>query len=229
MKFLITNDDGIHAPGLAALEAAASEFGSVVVVAPEVCNSSCGHQATTSRPLKVRPLDPQHFAVDGTPVDCVRVALLHLVPDADWVLSGVNAGGNLGVDVHMSGTVAAVRESMLLGRRGIAFSQYRKSRQFLGWSKAIRMTTRVLQELLPRGCEPRSYWNVNFPDESGEDLPLLREGALDPQPLPLALDPVENEYHYRSNYQQRPRLAGHDVDLCFSGHIALTQVRHALG
>jgi 5'-nucleotidase len=221
MKFLITNDDGIHAPGLAALE--------VIVVAPEICNSSCGHQTTTSRPLKLRKLDDLHYAVNGTPADCVRLAVLNVAPEIDWILSGVNSGGNLGVDIYMSGTVAAVREGMLLGKKGIAFSQYRKGRKFLGWNKALQMSNAVLRTLLARGCEEKSYWNVNFPDEPGETLPKLKDCPIDPHPLPFAFDPIEEEYHYRSNYHERPALPNHDVDVCFSGNIAISQARHVIG
>jgi 5'-nucleotidase len=229
MKILVTNDDGIHAPGLAALESAASAFGDVLVVAPEVCNSSCGHQTTTQRPLKLRQLDAQHFAVNGTPADCVRLAVLQLAPDIDWILSGVNSGGNLGVDIHMSGTVAAVREGMLLGKNGIAFSQYRKGRNFLGWQKAMLMSSAVLRELLGKGREEQSFWNVNFPDEPGDAVPKLQECPIDPHPLPFAFEAVDDEYHYRSNYHERPRLPNHDVDVCFSGRIAISKIRHVIG
>src|SRR5437899_2952958 len=104
MRLLLTNDDGLHAPGLAALEEAAAGLGELFVVAPSDAFSGCGHRVTTDGPLRVRQLGPHRFAVDGTPADCVRLALHGLVPTPDRVLSGVNAGGNLGADVHHSGT-----------------------------------------------------------------------------------------------------------------------------
>src|SRR6516162_8079498 len=108
MKFLLTNDDGIDAEGLAALAEAAAPLGTIVCVAPDSHHSGCGHRVTTDRPLRVRPLGDNRWSLDGTPADCVRVALAHVAPDVDWVLSGVNHGSNLGVDVFHSGTVAAV-------------------------------------------------------------------------------------------------------------------------
>ena len=228
MKFLLTNDDGIHAPGLAALERAVSAFGEVITVAPTECHSGCGHQTTTTRPLRVAACGANRYAVDGTPADCVRVGLLQLANDVDWVLAGINSGGNLGVDLFMSGTVAAVREAMLLGKRGIAFSQYRKHGEFNAWEKATHMTTATLHELLIHKQEPASFWNVNFPDEAGETIPARVHCPVDPQHLSFSYELIEGAYYFRSNYHRRPRHAAHDVDICFSGQIAISLVRHTM-
>src|SRR4051812_33752156 len=104
---LLTNDDGIDAPGLAALEVAAEGLGARSVVAPFGPYSGCSHAITTHAPVTIGRRGPGRVAVEGTPADCVRLALDHLVPGFDWVLSGINAGGNLGTDVFHSGTVAA--------------------------------------------------------------------------------------------------------------------------
>ena len=120
MRFLLTNDDGIDAPGLQALYDAASQLGEVTVAAPTLVHSGCGHRVTTDAPFAVEEMGTGRFAVAGTPADCVRVALHDLAPRVDWVLSGVNAGGNLGADVYHSGTVAAVREAVLHGVPGVA-------------------------------------------------------------------------------------------------------------
>jgi hypothetical protein len=114
MKLLLTNDDGIDAPGLAALAAAAEQLGEAVVVAPLEGHSGCGHRVTTDEELTILGRGVSRFAVDGTPADCVRVALHSLAPEASHVLAGINAGGNLGADVWISGTVAAVREAVWL-------------------------------------------------------------------------------------------------------------------
>ena len=108
MKFLLTNDDGIDAPGLDVLRRAAESLGECVTVAPHEHLSGCSHRVNTHRPLWAEEVGPGRYSLDGSPADCARIGLLHLATDADWVLSGVNDGGNLGVDVHMSGTVAAV-------------------------------------------------------------------------------------------------------------------------
>lgn len=118
MHILVTNDDGIDAPGLAALVEVARSLGEVTIVAPHCHRSGCSHAATSDQSLHLVERGPRHFALCGTPVDCVRVALLHLDPRIELVLSGINDGGNLGVDVLMSGTVAAAREAALLGRPG---------------------------------------------------------------------------------------------------------------
>src|SRR5262249_26291514 len=126
MRFLLTNDDGVDAPGLKVLFVAAEPLGDAVVVAPAEHHSGCSHQVTTRQPLRVAEHAARRFAVDGTPADCVRVALHALAPAAEWVLSGINAGGNLGADVYVSGTVAAAREAVLHGRPAVAVSQYLK-------------------------------------------------------------------------------------------------------
>src|SRR5436190_11792649 len=100
MRFLVTNDDGIDAPGLRALCDAAGQVGEVIVVAPTAALSGCSHRVTTSQPLRLLRHGEQRFAVDGTPADCVRVALHQLVHERIWILSGINAGGNLGADVY---------------------------------------------------------------------------------------------------------------------------------
>src|SRR4051812_38417238 len=124
MKLLLTNDDGIDADGLQALCDAARPLGEPVVAAPALPQSGVSHAVTTGTAFRVEPRGPGRFAVAGTPADCVRVGLHRLAPDAAWVLSGVNHGGNLGADVYYSGTVAAVREAVLHGWPGVAFSHY---------------------------------------------------------------------------------------------------------
>ncbi len=136
MKFLLTNDDGIDAAGLMALEQAMSTLGECVVVAPDQHLSGCGHQTTMHRPLALSHVSDQRHALDGTPVDCVRIGLGHAAPDSDWIISGINEGGNLGADLYRSGTVAAVREGALLGKPGIAVSQYRRRDSAADWDRA---------------------------------------------------------------------------------------------
>src|SRR5437867_3207186 len=143
MRFLLTNDDGIEAPGLEALCLAAG-FGAPVVVAPVEALSGCGHRVTTHQPLRIIPHQPGRYAVDGTPADCIRVALHRLMPEATWILSGINAGGNLGADVWHSGTVAAVREAGLHGRKGIAISHYRKKGPPIDWQRGAAWVTALL-------------------------------------------------------------------------------------
>jgi 5'-nucleotidase len=133
---LLTNDDGIDAPGLAALAEAMRGLGVRKTVAPFGPYSGCAHSVSTHKPLTITRRDDDRHAVEGTPGDCVRLALHHLVPELSWVISGINAGGNLGTDVFHSGTVAAVREGVIHGRPGIAVSHYIARGRESDWARA---------------------------------------------------------------------------------------------
>ena len=225
MKLLLTNDDGIDAPGLAALAAVAAAHGQLTWVAPHTHLSGCGHRVTTDGPIRLMQRDAGRWAIDGTPADCVRVALAKVAPDVAWVLSGMNHGGNLGADVHHSGTVAAVREAALRGRPGIAFSHYRKRGLDIDWSRASDWVRRVLDDLLPRPIEPGAFWNVNFPHlREGEPEPRIVHCPLDPSPLPLGFRVEGDSFHYEADYHARPRRTGHDVAACFQGDIAVSKL-----
>jgi 5'-nucleotidase len=226
MKLILTNDDGIEAPGLEALRQAARQLGEPIILAPVHAHSGCSHRVTTDCPFRVYERGPDRFAVEGTPADCVRVALHGLGGKAGWVLSGINAGGNLGADVYHSGTVAAVREAVLHGWPGIALSQYRRKDRPFDWERAAEWTVRVLRDLFRRPREAGTFWNVNLPHvEPGGPTPEIVFCPLDPMPLPLSFRRDGDSYHYDGNYHQRPRAAGTDVDVCFGGHIAVTQLR----
>jgi 5'-nucleotidase len=223
---LITNDDGVDAPGIAALFTAAEGLGDRQVIAPLDAQSGCGHQVTTHAALRASISERGWTAVDGTPADCVRVALHHLQPDLKWVLSGINSGGNLGADVWVSGTVAAVRESTLHGKPGIALSQYVARGASIQWDKTAARARRVLLELMSRELEPGTFWNVNFPH-----VPLTAAEPeivfcpVDPSPLPLQYRLDGDLAHYDGDYHGRPRRPDHDVDVCFRGQIAVSLVR----
>ncbi|MEM7311954.1 MAG: 5'/3'-nucleotidase SurE [Planctomycetota bacterium] len=226
MKVLLTNDDGITAPGIAALEEAVAAFATVWVVAPDRGYSGCGHQVTNHSPLSVTEISERHFRVNGTPADCARLGVVEIVPDVDWVLSGVNAGGNLGADIWMSGTVAATREATWLGKRSIALSQYIRSDRPRDWAKTAAMARRVIRELIERDCPSSHYWNVNFPDV---DTPVEQIKIVDvfPEPKHLEVGYVKTHegYAFQGDYRNRPRTAGSDVSVCFDdGDIAVACV-----
>jgi 5'-nucleotidase len=227
---LLTNDDGVDAPGLDALRTAAEglgpRFGRAIVVAPSGPFSGCGHRVTTHEPIAVARLGADRFAVDGTPADCVRLALHHLVPGVSWVLSGINAGGNLGTDVYHSGTVAAVREAVIHGIPGIALSHYIARGRPIDWAAAARRARVVLLRLLETPWEPGTFWNVNLPHpEPGAPEPAIVSCPLDPSPLPLRYRVEGDHAHYSGNYQERARRPSSDVDVCFRGQIAVTLIR----
>jgi 5'-nucleotidase len=225
VQFLLTNDDGIDAPGLLALEEALRGLGESVILAPDQHLSGCSHQATTQRPLTLTHLKDNRYCLDGTPVDCTRVGLAHLVPDCEWVIAGINAGGNLGADVYHSGTVAAAREGALMARRAIAVSQYVRREFPVDWQQSAAWTARVVRNLVELYPEPGALWNVNLPHLApGSPLPEVVFCQLDPHPLPVEFRVEGNELHYCGRYHQRPREVGRDVERCFSGYVTVTQL-----
>ena len=227
MRFLITNDDGIDAPGLRALVEAASTLGQPVVVAPAGPQSGVSHAVTWREGVRIESRGEQRFAIHGTPADCARLGLLRVVPDAKWVLSGINHGSNLGADVHYSGTVAAVREAVLHGWPGVAVSHYHKSELEFDWEQATRWVVPILTDLLSRPVESGLFYNVNLPHLPPDAAaPEIVWCPLDPNPLPLNYrHEEESDLYYAGDYHLRDRTPGADVDVCFNGRIAVTAVK----
>jgi len=227
MKFLLSNDDGIAAAGLQALLDATRDLGETIVVAPAGPQSGVSHAVTWEDAVRVEPRGEQRFAVHGTPADCARIGLLRFLPDANWVLSGINHGANLGADVHYSGTVAAVREAVLHGWPGVAVSHYSRKGTDFDWLRATRWVARLLAELLRRPTEPGLFYNVNLPhlDDNMPD-PEVVFCPLDPHPLPLSYrHEGDGGLFYDGDYNARQRKSGADVDVCFGGRIAVTAIR----
>lgn len=166
-RILVTNDDGIHAPGLKALERIAKKLSpDVWVVAPETEQSAVAHSLTLRRPLRHRKLSRRRFSVDGTPTDCVLVAQKMILEQhpADIVLSGINHGVNLGEDVTYSGTIAAAFEGALLGVKSIALSQQRGANGAIHWSAAEHFAPDIVRKLAAESWPRDVLMNVNFPD-----------------------------------------------------------------
>ena len=249
MTFLLTNDDGIDAPGLQTLETLVADFPHTVA-APRQPHSGCGHRVTAHQPIRVETFPARQpfgdeiegralgdveahprYAIHGTPADCTRLAIACLCPiRPHWVLSGINAGGNLGVDVYISGTVAAVREAAYQGIPGIAISQYLKGGQLPDWLKTASWTARVIDELLKRPPEPGCFWNVNLPwpmdvqTTSKSEIPELVFCEPSRDPLPLYYEQQGSHYSYNGRYGDRVAAPGSDVAVCFGGSIAITQL-----
>ncbi len=168
MRILLTNDDGIHAEGLAVLERIARQLSDDIwVVAPEADQSGLAHSLTLSEPLRLRKIDDRHFALRGTPTDCVIMGVRRLLPEKpDLILSGVNGGSNVADDVTYSGTIAGAMEGTLLGIRSVALSQaynFAEGGRVVPWDVAETHGPGLLRRLvdtpLPRGV----LLNVNFP------------------------------------------------------------------
>ncbi len=187
MRILCTNDDGVHAPGLAVLERVARGFTEDVwVIAPETEQSGASRSLTLHAPIRVREAGPKRFAVAGTPTDCVLLGVQDLIegPRPDLVLSGVNRGQNLAEDVTFSGTIAGAMQGMQLGIPAIALSQARGFRDEGDppWETAERYAPKVIAGLLQAGWPKGVVMNVNFPDRAPEavgPVEVTRQGFRD--------------------------------------------------
>jgi 5'-nucleotidase len=167
LRILVTNDDGIAAPGIRLLEKVARQLSDDVwVVAPETNQSGASHSLTMRRPLRIRELSPRRFAIDGTPTDCVMLALQSIIKGTPvhLVLSGINHGGNLGEDVTYSGTIAAAMEATLFNVPAIALSQVAENGRRVRWATAERYTGDLVTRLITDDWPVDLLINVNFPD-----------------------------------------------------------------
>jgi 5'-nucleotidase len=165
-RILISNDDGIDAPGIKVLEKIARELtDDVWIVAPEMEQSGASHSLTTRRPLRLNEIEPRRYAVDGTPTDCVLLAVKKLLRDhlPDLVLSGINGGSNVGEDLTYSGTVAAAIEATLLGIPAMALSQDFRDGDPVPWANAQKFGPEVLHRLLKLPWPQTTLFNINFP------------------------------------------------------------------
>lgn len=227
LRFLLTNDDGLDAPGLAALEAALPEGSDAMVVAPSEERSACSHQVTTARGFRATRVDDRTVAVDAVPADCVRLAVHDFRDSFDWVLAGINHGANLGADVYYSGTVAAVREAAIFGVPSIALSHYRdRVLSDDDWRRATGWVRSLLPSLLERPLGRGEYWNVNLPSlRPGPADPPIVECEVDTSPLELSYEVDAGEYLYTGVYARRGRRPGCDVDACFAGCISISLLR----
>lgn len=231
MHVLLTNDDGIDAPGLAALEqairSALPDDWRLSVIAPDRQRSECGHAVTSRRPIRVEAREERRWSLDGTPVDCVRLALEHLATDVGLVFSGVNEGGNLGADLLVSGTFAAAKEAYLRGVPAIAVSHYRHPQIPREWGHVPLWIESIIAQSL-RDSETSIFLrNVNLPAEYRNQTPEIVSCPIDPSPMGTCYEAQDSgQYVLRIDYQSRPRLPGTDVDLCFSGCLTVTEVEN---
>lgn len=183
------------------------------------------HQISTAFEIPVAELAQARFQVSGSPADCARLAIAVLGTRAEWLIAGINRGGNLGADTCYSGTVAAAREAALLGLPAIAISHYVAKGCEVDWTAASQLASRVLKHLVSLPLSPGEFWNVNLPHPPEEDAePELIMCPLDPSPLPLSYLKVGDAYRYTGTYHDRARVPGHDVAECFAGAITVTRL-----
>jgi 5'-nucleotidase len=230
-RVLISNDDGITAPGLKVLvRAAKTLFKEVWVVAPETEQSATSHSLTLRRPLRIRRVSAKHFAVDGTPTDSVLLGVREIMKDnpPDLVLSGINRGGNLGEDITYSGTVAAAMEGTLLGVPSVALSQYFRNRQAVHWRTAEIWTAKVLKQLAKSENWPKNIlMNVNFPDVLPDDVTgveVVRQGRRKiGGELQSGIDPRGDAYFWIGAQREEEKFrAGSDLEAVERGAVAVT-------
>ncbi len=229
-RILVTNDDGIHAPGLKILEKIARALtDDVWTVAPEIEQSGAGHSLTLRRPLTVRKLGRRRFSVDGTPTDCVLIAAARLVPGRrpDLVLSGVNRGANLGEDVTYSGTVSAALEATLIGIPAIALSQVRDPKLPIKWQTAATHGPDVIRRLTRFPWTKGVLMSVNFPNVTAEKvtgIQLARQGRrISTIEIVPVQDPGGRNYLWIGDFTSDEALdRGTDLAAVAEGAIAVT-------
>lgn len=229
-RVLLSNDDGIHAPGLKTLEDAIRPLvGELWVVAPETEQSATSHSLTLRRPLRIRHISDHRYAVDGTPTDAVLLGVNKVMKDGppDLILSGINRGGNLGEDVTYSGTVAAAMEGALLGIPSIALSQVYEDRHKVNWATAKIWMPKVLKQLLSAGWPKGIFINVNFPDRTAAKvtgIEVCRQGRRKiGGELTRGVDPRGDEYFWIGPQRDEQKfLKGSDLAAVNDGAIAVT-------
>jgi 5'-nucleotidase len=231
MRILVTNDDGINAPGLKVLERIARKLSKDVwVVAPEQEQSGTAHSLTLHRPVRIRKISTRRYAVSGTPTDCVLMALQEIIASqqkVSLVLSGVNCSSNVGDDVTYSGTVAAAMEGTVLGVPSIALSQAVGNREKIHWPTAERHAPALIKKLLKAKWPKNTLINLNFPDcppDRVKPVKVCKQGKrLVNVGLSERHDLKGRPYFWiggeRKNEVDEP---GVDVDLLEAGHITVT-------
>ena len=233
MRILVTNDDGIHSPGLTVAEKIARSLSQDVwVVAPENEQSGASHSLTLTSPLRLRPMDDKRFAVSGTPTDCVMMACLHILKDhvPDLVLSGVNWGSNLADDVTYSGTIAGAMEGCALNIPSIALSQCydEQDRHAIDWSAGEVHGPATVAALVKAGWPAGTLINVNFPAcpaASVKGVRIVPQGKYDLQSTEIEerIDARQRAYYW-IGLRRRKATPPDDTDVgaIYGNHISVT-------
>jgi 5'-nucleotidase len=231
-RILVTNDDGIDAPGLKLLAKVARTLSrDVWIVAPEQEQSGASHSLTLSRPLRIRKLGSRRFAVDGTPTDCVLLAVNAIMRETPptLVLSGVNAGANLGEDVTYSGTVAAAMEATLLEVPAIAFSQHYQNRGAIPWKTAEAHAETVIRRLTAEPWPRNTLINVNFPAVAAgavAGIVATRQGRRKiGDGVVERADPRGRPYYWIGPLRdEAPDMPGTDLNAITEGKVSLSPI-----
>jgi 5'-nucleotidase len=233
-RVLLTNDDGIHSPGLTVLSEVAAELASEVwVVAPEHDQSGTSHSLSLHAPIRLSRFGERRYGVTGTPADCVVMALRHLMVDKppSLVLSGVNRGANLGVETVFSGTVGAAMAGMLFGLPSIALSQVFTSGCAVRWETARALAPDVIRRLFGLGWSRQACLNVNFPDvppQQAGPVTLSRQGVglLDGIDVVARKDPRSLDYYWLQLLRSpKPDAPDSETALVAAGRVTVTPLQ----
>lgn len=232
MRILVTNDDGIHAPGLTSLERIAEAVGGEVwTVAPETDQSGVAHSMSLNDPLRLRQVGERSFAVRGTPTDCVLMAIRHVLPEApDLVLSGINKGQNLAEDITYSGTVAAAIEGTLLGVRSIALSQAYSFAPDVEppYATGEALGPDLIRKLLALELPKETLLNINFPNRAADAIEGVRvttQGRrnIDFLKVDKRVDGRGNPYYWLAYNGHSPKPdSGTDLESVRAGYVSVT-------
>ncbi len=225
MLILVTNDDGVHSPGLAMLASSLSKLGQVVVVAPDRERSAIGHALTLHSPLRAELIKPDTYAVDGTPTDCVNLGIHKLFEERpDLVVSGINRGANMGEDVTYSGTVSAAMEAMLMGVPSFAISLDLLSGEFADYAVAGRVANDLAATILRYGLPDDTFLNVNVPAGTPKGIRMTRQGKRRYEEMIVEkVDPRGRKYYWIGGGQcQFEPIPGSDFLALSKGFVSVT-------
>ncbi|WP_164470892.1 5'/3'-nucleotidase SurE [Vaginisenegalia massiliensis] len=235
MRFLVTNDDGIYAPGLKTLVSVLKEFGQVTVVCPDGQRSGYGHSISVSHPLSVEEVhllpDVEAYHVNGTPADCVKLALEKLCHHRpDWLISGMNAGANVGQDVFYSGTIGAAREGALNGVASLAVSLARNEEGDLNFDQSMPILHHSLAKLLTLKIPTATFLNLNIPACPAAQVQGYRFAPLGLDEMKFSFksyhDPKGRPvYWLRNLYQQLDSDQETDYGLLHQGFVTVSAVQ----
>ena len=231
IRILITNDDGYHSEGIIALENALREVGDVYVVAPAAEMSGASHSLTLSRPLRIRQIDERHWTVDGTPTDCVTLAVNQIFSNENrphLCASGINHGANLGDDATYSGTIAGALESTILGVPGLAFSLV-AGRNY-NFTEAARIAKEMTEKAVKDGLPDGTLLNINVPKGVPKGVRVTKQGFKNARPIITEhTDPRGKLYYWigeeRSGFHAE---GGTDFEAIDEGFVSVTPMRSDL-
>jgi 5'-nucleotidase len=224
-SILCINEDSLASPGSAVIQEVAGEFGSsVTTVVPAGPQAFTAHRRIVHRPLSLDTIDKGVYILNGTPVDCVRIAKQYVVPKAELALVGVVRGSTLGNNVFTSAAVAAACEAASLGLVSIVISQSSLKGEPIVWKETHKLIRRVLKFIWQQPHTDGAYWNVNLPRFNHSHLPDIVFRSLDPSPLTFEYEERGEAFLFKRQFHKRPHRVGYDVQACRGGDITITKL-----